>query len=600
MEHRLGGHTSPSCLCCGVAVEDDAHVLAGCVATGAAPSVPMLQEAWLAASTASKVPAPPPPTPWLEAHQLPLIAALIPLSTLQHHPLPEQDSRRFLAALHVALAERTAEVLRRRGELMAVAPVAPAHPGSPRSPSTALNDASPVPAAAPASERPGLRRPCGLHPSLQLSTTEQRSLEMQRRHATSTPAAAPQTPVSPRAPPCGEPRRKWLVARLIRLLQEETEVVDEDCIAQDGVQSKVLADLFEERTHEPYTQAPGTPALRRLHGFGKALSGLLTSDALQPPLRRICVHGGRWIYNRRPLQPRDPDGWDHRAAHAPAPVQPLRSAADVDAELAPWLRCHRRLRHVDAVQGLPSIALLFLWEAYKGPFPSNAACSEAHLVAGFTKRLQHAVQRDSELREIMLPVDVAAPLQPGLRDTHCLRWPVQLIPLTADEDDPLFTAFEARWKAYLGTLTLSAAAAPTQPAPPRAPVPVLRNKRPRPAAGAQPTAPAVDGASMEDPPIRAGSASAARPPPRKRNRMAAPHASASASAEADRPVPPEETPAVAAGAPTAVPPPRTRTRSPPDALDAPPPRRRRTLDTWLHPALPPAPPHGRAAEGPPT
>lgn len=151
------------------------------------------------------------------------------------------------------------------------------------------------------------------------------------------------------------------------------------------------------------------------------------------------------------------------------PSQPLRSMEDVDAGLAPWLRLNRRLRNEDVQRGLPSVALLYLWEAYNDPFPSNSGGSKAALLTSLTKRLQRAVARDSELCEDMRPEGVSAPLQHGLRDSHCLRWPLQLVPPGDGEVDPQFEAFSSRWKKFLATLTLSAAADPTLSKRPRTP-----------------------------------------------------------------------------------------------------------------------------------
>ena len=102
--HGIDHITSPTCLCCGAAVEDDLHVMVGCPATGSADWLALLQEAWSTASSESKVPVPPPPEEWLEAHRMPLLAALIPASTTWHSWLTDADAARFKARLHHTLA----------------------------------------------------------------------------------------------------------------------------------------------------------------------------------------------------------------------------------------------------------------------------------------------------------------------------------------------------------------------------------------------------------------------------------------------------------------------------------------------------------------
>ena len=416
--HGIGGVVSPACLCCGAPVEDDAHVLVGCDGSGAAPYLPALQEVWTAANLNSKVPVPLPPTAWMAAHCLPLTAALIPTTVLWHHCLPEADAMRFKHALHVALAERTAEVLRRRGELMATSPMEPTPSDSP---GIVLPDST---TAASSSSGPGLRRRYALPAELRLSVAELRNIESQQRRGTSHPRPAPST----RAPPCGSPRRRWLRSRLVMMLQEHTI----PCPAARGSKPQVLLDLFEELTGEPYTQTPGSSATSRLAGFGKTLGNLVGSSDLVPALERRSVTGGRWLYSRVPRQHRDDEGWRRRAdleaAGRPEP-RPAVSLEDVDAGLAAWLRYHPHLRAALVEEGLPSIALLMLWEVDKNmPFPSTAGGSESSLVLGFTKRLLRRVQLDDVLRDHMVPCNVVGVLGPGLRDSHCLHWLVQIVP----------------------------------------------------------------------------------------------------------------------------------------------------------------------------
>jgi hypothetical protein len=219
---------------------------------------------------------------------------------------------------------------------------------------------------------------------------------------------------------------------------------------------------------------------------------------------------------------------------------------DVDAGLAAWLRYHPHLRAAPVEQGLPSKALLILWEVDKGmPFPSTAGGSESALVLGFTRRLRRRVDQDDVLRECMVPRDVVGALGPGLRDSHNMRWPVQVVPPAAGEHIAWFGLFQQRWKEYLATLRISA------------PAELADHRRTRPAADLAPVKP-----RRTAPP--------ARPP-------------------------------TAPVAPTPTSPSRqTRPRSPTLETDVPRPKRQSTLTCWRQPPPPVAPRHGRAVEGPPT
>ena len=533
--HGIGGVLSPACLCCGDPVEDDAHVLVGCAATGAAPVAPAFSAVWLAANEASKVPARPPPQAWLAAHCLPLLAALIPTTLLWHHPLPEADAMRFKVALHVALAERTAEVMRRRGELMNTAPVLPAV-----DPSPAAGALSADPTGASSSTF-ALRRNPALPSRLRLSVPELRNLEQQQQQQQ---RPSPATSVAPaRAPPCGSPRRRWLQLRLIDLLREHTVI----CPASNGCKPHVFLDLFEELTGEQYTTTPGSSAASRLTGFSKALANLVSSADLDPALQRHQVGGGRWLYNRTPKSHRDADRWQRRAEREAAALPVLRPALtmeDTDAGLAAWLRLHPHLRAATAEQGLPSKALLLLWEVDHGvPFPSTAGGSESALVLGFTKRLRRRVLLDTELSQYMVPRDVVGALGPGLRDSHNLRWPVQIVPPPDAEPQPWFELFQRRWKDYLASMRISAPAADAD------------HRRTR----------TVDELA-----------------PAKRRRTAPP---------ARQPAGPP------ASARTSTP---ARPRSPGAEADGPHRKKQATLASWRQPT-PIAPPrHGRAVQGPPT
>ena len=124
-------------------MEDDAHVLVGCPATGSADWAPSILEAWAEAAEACLLPVPPPALEWLHKHHMPLIAALIPKGCLLHHPLVPLDAQRLCARLHKALACRLAEWMRQRGEFGAAS--APSASGLPDSQTFGGMDAPWVP-----------------------------------------------------------------------------------------------------------------------------------------------------------------------------------------------------------------------------------------------------------------------------------------------------------------------------------------------------------------------------------------------------------------------------------------------------------------------
>ena len=555
--------TSAGCLCCGAALEDDLHVLTGCPATGSADYLALLREAWTAAVTTSKLRAPLPPLAWLEAHRLPLLAALIPSSTLWHHPLGDSDSSRFKAALHVALAERVAELHRRRGELMATCPQR-----LPSSTAAAPDDvddpAVATEAGSSSSTRPGLRLPCVLPPERRLSVADLLVIERGRRcadppppdptgttaPATSTPPQPPPPPPPPalpaQAPPCGELRRVWLHARLIELLNDQQTV--QICAPAAGSYAEELLYLFEAVTGEQYTQTPGASWASRRTGFGKALGNLLESAEVLPRLLGT-QHRGKWRYNRHPLQRRDLDLLQQQRLRAEA-AQPVAvtgmGMAEAGAKLVAFLRDRTRFAEAAVETGETSLALLLLWEAeFQQSFPSTAGGSESDLVMGFTRRLRNLVARDDDLSGWLQSDDINSPLAPGLPPSHCRRWGLRIIPPTPTSPWPAYDVFIERWQARMRAL----AAAP--------PPPPIGVRRPR---------------ATED--FHPAQRRRANPP----SRPAAPRPPAA-------PVPQSRT---------------SRPRSPTIADSVPTPKRQCTLGSWLQPQRAPPPHHGRAVEGPPT
>ena len=542
--HRQGvaGVPSPHCLCCGAEAEDDLHVLTGCPVTGSADWLDMLLDAWRAAAAVTETPVPPPLQAWIEAHRLPLLVALIPTTTTAHCPLPDADASRFHSALHAHLAERTAEILRRRGEVMATNPVpAPTASPDPDSP-------DPDPAAASSSTSFGLRLPCPLPPERRLSVADLREIELRRRDDPDPvgPAPADPSPPPPTAPPSGELRRRWLKERLIRLLRDDTA----SCPAVNGSSAEVLFLLFEKVTGEPYTQAPGTARASRLSGFGLVLRNLVGKPVLSPPLERAVSHFTP-LFSRAPLVQFDVElerARQRRLEASQPPPPPGLSMAQADALLAAMLLDRTRFAEVADAQGETSLALLLLWEAqHEQPFPSTTGSSESSLVAAFTRRLRNLVNRADSALSWLTSSDIHAPLMPGLPPSHCTRWGIKIIAPTDATPWPAYHVFVQRWQERVRAL----AAAP--------PPPASGARRPRDAVLFQPAK-----RHRSDPPTRPPTATAAP---------------ATAGTPSQR---------------------QPRPRSPTAAADVPRPKRQSNLTCWLQPARSTSPPHGRAAQGPPT
>jgi hypothetical protein len=86
---------SEQCLCCGMAVEDDAHVLYGCSATGTVDWLNLLREVWAATARTTHLEVPLPDMGWCEMHRPRLFAALIPSSLKSLLPLFSSDTSGF-------------------------------------------------------------------------------------------------------------------------------------------------------------------------------------------------------------------------------------------------------------------------------------------------------------------------------------------------------------------------------------------------------------------------------------------------------------------------------------------------------------------------
>ena len=118
----LGPSPSPLCPCCGAASKDDAHVVAGCPATGAGACVDVALRLWLQIAAKRGIQAPAFATLWVSAHLLQLSVALIPTSARGLlGGCADSLVVSMLRDFHRGLAERLAEVLRCREKLIAQA-----------------------------------------------------------------------------------------------------------------------------------------------------------------------------------------------------------------------------------------------------------------------------------------------------------------------------------------------------------------------------------------------------------------------------------------------------------------------------------------------
>jgi hypothetical protein len=276
---------SRSCLCCGAAEEDDAHILADCPATGSQDWRLLVADAWSSAATAAAWAAPLPPEDVLVQVYFMLLGALIPLAAATDWVLPSSTAPRFLAALHRALAIATAERLRRREELMAATRV-----------DNTLDHGRDELAVAEPSPLPVERRP---------TVADLRAVERRRREDSSTGGLPTMgRPMDPGAPAAGEPRRCWLRQRLILLIREDMLV----CSHSEGLAAVGFVELFERLTGEPFSDTPGARVGSRVRGMGKVLGNVSREEDIDPPLvsavRRAFVY-----WNRRARVPADVAAW---------------------------------------------------------------------------------------------------------------------------------------------------------------------------------------------------------------------------------------------------------------------------------------------------
>ena len=514
--HKRGLSDSPACPCCSAPVEDDAHVVAGCPATGTSDWLLCIREAWATSASSTQLHPPAPPPALLTTLHLQLMAALIPCSLLIASALPPSERSRFYSRLHKELAIRTAELLGRREATILTAPATP-H--------------APVPSAST------LHRQCPLPQDRQLSSADLRALEQDRRSALPAPAdAASSSSAAPTVPISGALRHRWMQERLMTLLHAETV----PCAVRLGATSPLLLELFERVTGEAFTDVPGSLLTNRIKSLGRVLREVIRvhGASFAPPLASANVRGYMAI-NRLPRAPcLDIATWKQRVQNneryqAP-PLRPRQLLASRDRGLAQWIRQHRYLKPVEIAMGESSTAMLLLWEVDNGrPWPSTAT-GHAGVLQAFTKSLVQQSAQDDELQQWFVFKEQQRPLAPGLPDSHQYFWPVQVTRPPPADPQGWYDDFVARWRSYLATLAAPQGVAvpgvsppvaastspevpslPSQPAPgrrPRSPGPpttVVKRRRTQPATRPSPSAQPTVRSREEE--IEAG-------PPAKRQR----------------------------------------------------------------------------------
>ena len=331
----------------------------------------------------------------------------------------------------------------------------------------------------------------------------------------------------------------------------------------------------------------------RVRGMAKVLGNLSREGALDPPLVQV-VYRSLAFWNRRPREPVDVVAWRRSVEAAEAhsvPVPRLREQmVAADQGLAAWVKQHRYLVPSAVELGESGMALLVLWEVdHRHPYPGQGGDGLSAALVGFTRRLQERVGKDDELRHWLVWKDMNVPLCAGLAPSHHRRWAVRLVAPGPGEPRGWYDEFVGRWRVYLETLARPRGSRPSST--------VTEDEafRIRPRLVVEPSASTVD-MGPGAPPGPSISPSGASPRvadlvglPAKRRRLPGPR------------LPP----------PAASEPSRKRHRPSQSPEEAPPPRRQRTLTTWLQSRqanpLPaedhgePSPPHhGRAVEGPPT
>ena len=435
VSHRLS-MGSTSCPCCGAVNDDDEHVLTGCSATGSLDWVDSVREVWRAVASEVRADLGPPPEAWLLQHCFLLRAAMIPADVVAACGVPEVVAPRFLVLLHRALAELTAESLRRREELRQTA----------ASPSGTSSLVDPEHDVMRALENPSLPV------ERQLSVQDLRQAERARRAAQQTAATVSQAGTStPAVPASGEYRRRWLRERLVAVVSDDMVV----CPPAGGVGTVAILELFERVTGEAFSDTPGTLVGNRIRGLAKVLGNIARDVPFDPPLAHVRREAGV-LWNRKPRIAKDVVAWRRSVEESEAFTAPVPRLTDqvaaTNRALARWVLDHPYLVPAPLAASESGMALLILWEVdHNQTFPSMGGDGLSAALTGFTKRLTHIVAQEPRLAWLT-SLDVHAPLSRGLAPSHHRRWTVRVKPPAEGEPQGWYLEFVGRWRAYVRAL----------------------------------------------------------------------------------------------------------------------------------------------------
>ena len=271
---------SAACELCEDPTEDDEHATMGCPATGADRWRDAFLRGWeTAAQEVPTLRTSVPSEAWITGHGMRLCAGLIPMDTRRWLEGDGTDVRRFLKAIHVSMARRLAEVMRRREELLARAEGRGDGPSENQQAWQSIT----------ASEVVAIERAAQLLPARE---------------------------EEPSVPRRGQARAKWLRERLAQLLRENTAAVGE---GEEGTTARELLEAFEKTVGERFEESPGMGLDRRMTSISLVISKLVKGGELGFEMVGKRVKGAGMCYllwSRRCTVPLEGDRWFERQRSA--------------------------------------------------------------------------------------------------------------------------------------------------------------------------------------------------------------------------------------------------------------------------------------------
>jgi len=240
-----------------------------------------------------------------------------------------------------------------------------------------------------------------------------------RTDEASSSTAVDTTLTLPQVPVAGKQRSNWLRERLVRMLQEDTDV----CGALEGSMAEALVACFERTSAESFTDSAGAAVTSRVRRMAKVMGHLTAKGLVDPPLL-AAMRGGLWVWNRRPKVSMDVERWHRQEEAREGVVAPAArncvAMVGANAELAVWVRSSPYLKPVDVEAGEFTMGLLLLWEVEHGrPFPAGVnGDNRSALAASFGRRLRAQVQKEDELRGWLQVKERQCAAQPGAPAIH--------------------------------------------------------------------------------------------------------------------------------------------------------------------------------------